>query len=98
MAWGDEVQEAENGCRKNLFPFDGTNDMSFEVNEDNRTLTLNGMGAYINWPDMANGIDEIPQPYLPLSREFITTRYLVKTKSSYIFRGIFGTTDSHWKE
>jgi hypothetical protein len=63
--WGDsdEVQESEDGCRKNLFPFDGTNDMSFEVNEVDGTLTLNGKGAYILWPDLANGIDEIPQPY-----------------------------------
>ena len=89
LAWGDEVQEAENGCRKNLFPFDGTNDMSFEVNEDNRTLTLNGMGAYINWPDMANGIDEIPQPYFAPEQRIYNYTILGEDEIQLYIQGYF---------
>ena len=89
LAWGDEVQEAENGCRKNLFPFDGTNDMSFEVNEDNRTLTLNGMGAYIMWPDMANGIDEIPQPYFAPEQRVYNYTILGEDEIQLYIQGYF---------
>lgn len=87
--WGDEVQVPENGCRKNLFPFDGTNDMSFEVNENNRTLILNGMGAYINWPDMANGIDEIPQPYFAPEQRIYNYTILGEDEIQLYIQGYF---------
>ena len=89
LAWGDEFQIAENGCRKNLFPFDGTNDMSFEINEDNRTLTLNGMGAYINWPDLANGIDEIPQPYFAPEQRIYNYTILSEDEIKLYIQGYF---------
>lgn len=89
LAWGDEFQDVENGCRKNLFPFDGTNDMSFEVNEDNRTLTLNGMGAYINWPDLANGIDEIPQPYFAPEQRIYNYTILGEDEIQLYIQGYF---------
>ena len=50
-------------CNQNIFPFDGSNEMSFELNDPESTLTLFGKGAYILWPDLANGIDTIPEPY-----------------------------------
>ena len=89
LAGGDEVQEAENGCRKNLFPFDGNNDMSFEVNEIDGTLTLNGKGAYIMWPDMANGIDEIPQPYFAPEQRIYNYTILGEDEIQLYIQGYF---------
>lgn len=89
LAWGDEIEDVEYGCRKNLFPFDGTNDMSFEVNEDNRTLTLNGIGAYINWPDLANGIDEIPQPYFAPEQRIYNYTILGEDEIQLYIQGYF---------
>lgn len=89
LAGGDEVQEAENGCRKNLFPFDGNNDMSFEVNEIDGTLILNGMGAYIMWPDMANGIDEIPQPYFAPEQRIYNYTILGEDEMQLYIQGYF---------
>jgi hypothetical protein len=58
-----EVESLDDDCVPNAFPYDGANKMSYEISDSNQTLTLFGKGAYILWPDMANGIDEIPEPY-----------------------------------
>ena len=55
---------SEGICSPNVFPYDGSNAMSFELNESESKLTLFGKGAYILWPDIANGIDIISEPHL----------------------------------
>jgi hypothetical protein len=86
--WGDE-EGALNGCRENQFPFDGTNDMSFEVNEVDGTLLLNGKGAYILWPDLANGIDEIPQPYFAPEQRIYNYTILGEDEIQLYIQGYF---------
>jgi hypothetical protein len=51
-------------CSPNASPYDASNAMSFELNESESKLTLFGKGAYILWPDIANGIDIISEPHL----------------------------------
>jgi len=89
---GDEIQESEDGCIKNFYPFDGTNDMTFEVNEVDSTLTLNGKGAYILWPDMANGIDTIPQPYFAPEQIIYDYTIISENEIQLYIRGYFWHT------
>ena len=89
---GDEIYESEDGCIKNFYPFDGTNDMTFEVNEVDATLTLNGKGAYILWPDMANGIDTIPQPYFAPEQIIYDYTIISENEIQLYIRGYFWHT------
>jgi len=51
------------GCSVIRSPWDGSFDMHFVVNEDESTIKVVGKGAYIGLPHVANGINEIPEPY-----------------------------------
>ncbi|MDA9570094.1 leucine-rich repeat domain-containing protein [Porticoccaceae bacterium] len=51
------------GCSVIRSPWDGSFDMHFVVNEDESTVKVVGKGAYIGLPHVANGINEIPEPY-----------------------------------
>jgi hypothetical protein len=53
----------EDGCATTKYPWDGSNEMFFEVNSEENTIKVSGKGAYIVLPEVANGINEIPNAY-----------------------------------
>jgi hypothetical protein len=54
---------SEDGCQTTKYPWDGSNEMFFAVNSEESTIKVSGKGAYIVLPEVANGINEIPNPY-----------------------------------
>jgi hypothetical protein len=81
--------ENTDGCHKNLYPFDGTSNMSFEIDDSNKTLTVLGKGAYIVWPDTANGIDEVSEPSLAPDQRIYNYTILSQNEVQLYIHGYF---------
>ena len=55
--------DRQDNCAVLPYPWNGTNDFTYNLNEQTSTLTVIGHGAYIALPNVINGYSEVGQPH-----------------------------------